>query len=169
MSDNLRIRSRIIVTPDVCYVSPELEQRKIWGLSTNLYALNSKHNWGVGDFADLQQIIRWLSRAHGSLVGINPSGNFRAHIDELRKKELIDYEAVATVKEKILRKAFNVFFKKHYPGKTKRGREFQGYVSDEGPALDSFALFMALRKYMIKIMKGKKSFINMSSGSLIVN
>ncbi len=200
ISNKLRVQSRIIVTPDVCYVSPKLEQLKVWGLSTNLYALNSKQNWGVGDFTDLQQIIRWLARAQGSLVGINPlhaipntapfgvspysplsrlyknyiyldieripeveesddarkfisSGKFRAHVDELRKKECVDYEAVAAVKEKILRKAFDIFFKKHYMRRTKRGREFQGYVSEEGSALESFALFMALRRYMIKTRK----------------
>jgi 4-alpha-glucanotransferase len=200
MSDKLLIRSRIIVTPDVCYVSPELEQRQVWGLSTNLYALNSKHNWGIGDFADLQQLIRWLAGSQGSFVGINPlhaipntvpfgvspysplsrlyknyiyldieripevaesndvqelisSGKFRSHIDALRRQEYVDYEAVAAVKEKILRKAFDIFFKKHYTRKTKRGREFQGYVTEEGHALDSFALFMALRRHMIRTRK----------------
>lgn len=196
-SHSLHLRSRIIVTPDACYVAPELEQKKIWGLSVNLYALHSRRNWGAGDFTDLQSLIACVAQVGGSFVGINPvhaipntapfgvspyaplsrlyrnyiyldvervpevaetddlrafisSQKFRARINKLRDKEHIDYEAVAAVKEEILRKAFDVFLEKHYTRRTNRGREFRGYLADEGPALESFALFMALRRYMIR-------------------
>jgi 4-alpha-glucanotransferase len=194
-SDKLVLRSRIIVTPDVCYMPPELEHKKVWGLSTNLYALNSRRNWGVGDFTDLRDLVGWLAAAQGSFIGINPlhalpnshpfgvspyaplsrlyrnhiyldiehvpevaesvdlrteiaSEKFRAEIKKIKRKEFIDYEAVTAIKEKVLRKAFNCFFQKHYTGKTKRGRDFQAYVSAEGPALESFSLFLALWKHM---------------------
>ena len=194
-SNKLCLRSRIIVTPDFCYMPPELEDRGVWGLSTNLYALNSKRNWGAGDFTDLRGVVRWIAALQGSFVGINPlhvipntapfgaspyaplsrlyknflyldienvpevaesggvrkflsSGKFRTQINRLRKKEFVDYEEVAAMKEKILRKAFDIFFERHYAGKTKRGKEFQSFVSEEGPALESFALFMALWEYL---------------------
>jgi 4-alpha-glucanotransferase len=196
-SDTLNLRSRIIVTPDVCYMAPALEQRNVWGIAMNLYALKSKRNWGVGDFTDLKHLVRLVAGLHGSFIGINPlhaipntapfgvspytplsrlyknfiyldidrvpevaetedlltlisSAKFRSRIEELRRKEHIDYEAVAALKEQILRKAFDVFIKGHYLKKTKRGRAFQGYIAEEGPALESFALFMALRRYMIR-------------------
>jgi len=194
-SNKLRMRSRIIVTPDCCYIPPELEDRKVWGLSTSLYAVHSNRNWGAGDFTDLQEILRWVACWKGSFVGINPlhaipnsvpfgvspyapisrlyknfmyldienipevaesgdlqkfisSKKYGNQIDELREKEFVDYEKVAAIKEKVLRKAFDIFFESHYAKQTRRGKDFQGFVSEEGLALESFALFMVLREYM---------------------
>lgn len=65
--------SRIIITPDACYVPPELEQnRKLWGLSLNLYSIRSRSNWGCGDFRDLNSIANWLARLNAGFVVINP-------------------------------------------------------------------------------------------------
>ncbi|MGO9014820.1 MAG: 4-alpha-glucanotransferase [Dissulfurispiraceae bacterium] len=63
---------RIIITPDTCYTPPELENRKTWGLSINLYSLRSSRNWGVGDFTDLKTIIKFTAELKGDFVGINP-------------------------------------------------------------------------------------------------
>jgi 4-alpha-glucanotransferase len=71
-SNKLCLRSRIIVTPDSCYIPPKLEHQKAWGLSLNLYALRSNRNWGVGDFTDLLDIVQWCSGLKGNYVGINP-------------------------------------------------------------------------------------------------
>lgn len=64
--------SRIIITPDYCYIPPELENAKTWGLSINLYSIRSSKNWGVGDFGDLKKIVQWISGLKGGFVGINP-------------------------------------------------------------------------------------------------
>ncbi len=64
--------SRIIITPDCCYIPPELENGKTWGLSINLYSIRSCQNWGVGDFGDLKKIVKWVSGLKGGFVGINP-------------------------------------------------------------------------------------------------
>jgi len=63
---------RIIITPDACYIPQALDSGKTWGLSLNLYSLRSHRNWGVGDFADLNNIIRLIAGAKGGFVGINP-------------------------------------------------------------------------------------------------
>ncbi len=73
---------------------------------------------------------------------------FRSRVDVLRERELIDYEAVAALKTNLLKKAFDRFMESDYGKKTKRGRAFEEYVKHEGEALDSFALFMALRVHM---------------------
>lgn len=49
-----------------------LEGRKLWGLSTQLYSLRSEHNWGMGDFADLQQLIARAAEAGADFVLLNP-------------------------------------------------------------------------------------------------
>jgi len=64
--------SRIIITPDSCYIPQELKNGKTWGLSTNLYSIRSPKNWGSGDFCDLKKIVKWVSGLKGGFVGINP-------------------------------------------------------------------------------------------------
>ncbi len=64
--------SKIIITPDRCYMPPELENKKTWGLSINLYALRSEKNWGIGDFGDLAEITSFISELKGDCVGLNP-------------------------------------------------------------------------------------------------
>lgn len=64
--------SRIIITPDSCYMPQELENGKTWGLSVNLYCIRSSQNWGTGDFGDLKKIVRWISELKGGFIGINP-------------------------------------------------------------------------------------------------
>ena len=185
----------IIVTPDTCYIPPELRTGQAWGLSINLYAIRSARNWGIGDFTDLKRIITWIADAGGSFVGINPlhaianrkpfdispyspisrlyknfiyidveqvedaknakaaqdimgSASFQAELHALRQRDLIDYETIAARKEQILRHAFAFFYENHHQKQTRRDRAFQQYRTDEGEALEFFALFMALREHM---------------------
>jgi 4-alpha-glucanotransferase len=199
-SDKFQKKSKIIITPDTCYILPKLQDKKAWGLSFNLYAIRTEQNWGIGDFADLKRIVGWISDLKGSLVGINPlhaipntkpfgvspyspisrlyknfiyldvekipevhesenagrimeSKKFRNKLDELRKPDLIEYEKVALVKEKILRNAFDVFYENHFSKNTQRGNDFRKYRDQEGIALESFALFMALWEHMKKTKK----------------
>lgn len=64
--------ARVIITPDTCCIPPELENRKTWGLSVNLYSIRSVRNWGIGDLTDLRSIVRWIAGMKGGFVGINP-------------------------------------------------------------------------------------------------
>ncbi len=194
-SCTLEAKSRIVVTPDACYLPPELRHHKRWGLSINLYALRSKRNWGVGDFTDLRHILHWLADFRGSCAGINPlhaipnsspfgvspyspltrlfrnpiyidiervpdvlespplrkyiaSRKVQTQLNDLRARTCVDYEAVADLKEKVLRKAFSFFLRKHGSGKTRRGKDFHRYVREEGQELESFSVFMALRGHL---------------------
>jgi len=68
----LQKKSKLIITPDACYIPQELRNRKTWGLSVNLFSIRSERNWGIGDFTDLKRIINWVADLKGGLVGINP-------------------------------------------------------------------------------------------------
>jgi 4-alpha-glucanotransferase len=59
---------RLIITPDRCHES----QGRTWGIYANLYSLRSERNWGVGDLADLGEMITWTRELGGDFVGINP-------------------------------------------------------------------------------------------------
>ncbi len=63
----------LIVHPHRCYQPEAAAQgRRAWGLSTQLYGLQSRRNWGVGDYADLVSVVDWAARAGAALVGVNP-------------------------------------------------------------------------------------------------
>ncbi|WP_075182807.1 4-alpha-glucanotransferase [Pantoea sp. 1.19] len=64
---------RVIVAPRRCYEPPALKQGgKLWGACVQLYTLRSEHNWGMGDFGDLQQMIREVAARGGAFIGLNP-------------------------------------------------------------------------------------------------
>ncbi len=64
--------ARLILSPDTCYMPPELQNGRAWGLSLNLYAVRSAHNWGIGDFGDLRDLLSLTSKLGADFVGINP-------------------------------------------------------------------------------------------------
>ena len=193
----LRKRTRLIITPDTCYIPPELQSSKTWGLSVGLYALRSKRSWGIGDFHDLKSMVDMMCRVKADFVGLNPlhaipntypygispyspisrlyknfiyldidgipevkaseyiqtyikREAFKKKIQRLRKAERVDYEQVSKLKEQILRRAFDFFYRNHHKKNTKRAKEFTKYISGEGKCLESFATFLALRDFFQK-------------------
>ncbi len=67
------ITMSLIRTPSKGYVPEELKRgERLWGVSIQLYALRSKHNWGVGDFADLSELLSHIASCGGQFVGLNP-------------------------------------------------------------------------------------------------
>lgn len=63
----------IIVAPARCYEPPALlAGESLWGSCIQLYTLRSAHNWGIGDFGDLQRMIDETARRGGAFVGLNP-------------------------------------------------------------------------------------------------
>ncbi len=64
---------RVIVAPVRCYEPYALlNNEKLWGACVQLYTLRSEHNWGVGDFGDLKQLVQQLGQRGGAFVGLNP-------------------------------------------------------------------------------------------------
>jgi 4-alpha-glucanotransferase len=65
--------SRLIVAPASCYLPAALSgDNRVWGLSTQLYALRRAGNWGIGDFTDLNELIDAAGRLGAAVVGVNP-------------------------------------------------------------------------------------------------
>ena len=63
----------LIVCPSKVYTPKEiLEGKKVWGVSSQLYTVRSKNNWGIGDFEDLKQLLLGVHRCGGQFVGLNP-------------------------------------------------------------------------------------------------
>jgi 4-alpha-glucanotransferase len=63
----------LIVTPKACFKQAEIEGgKKMWGPSVQLYTLRTQHNWGIGDFGDLKQLVADIASRGGDFVGLNP-------------------------------------------------------------------------------------------------
>ena len=63
--------SLIIIAPRRCYLPHRL--KRWWGLSLQLYSLRSQKNWGMGDFRDLQNVVRLAGREMNvDMIGVNP-------------------------------------------------------------------------------------------------
>ncbi len=66
-------RTRLIAAPPRVYAPAWLQEgRRAWGFNLPLYAVKSRANWGVGDFADLMEVIRWAGPLGAAFVGVNP-------------------------------------------------------------------------------------------------
>ncbi|CAH0537826.1 4-alpha-glucanotransferase [Vibrio marisflavi] len=63
----------IICTPESCFKQEALQNgKKLWGPSVQLYTLRTQHNWGMGDFGDLKQLVAEIASRGGDFVGLNP-------------------------------------------------------------------------------------------------
>jgi 4-alpha-glucanotransferase len=66
-------RCLLVLSPPQCDQPPILQSgRRLWGVAVQLYTLRSRYNWGIGDFADLETLIRWLAPLGAGFIGLNP-------------------------------------------------------------------------------------------------
>lgn len=62
---------RLIVTPGSCYLPEDL---RWWGWAVQLYAVRSRHSWGIGDLEDLRNIAAWAADLGAGVIMVNPLG-----------------------------------------------------------------------------------------------
>jgi 4-alpha-glucanotransferase len=64
-----------IVVPSSCVTPPMLfgqREPRAMGVIANLYSVRREHDWGVGDFATLTQLVEWSAARGAQFVGVNP-------------------------------------------------------------------------------------------------
>lgn len=67
------VRMNLIIVPPSCYQPTALADGGcLWGPEVQLYALRSEHNWGIGDFTDLNHLIALAAENGAGIVGISP-------------------------------------------------------------------------------------------------
>ena len=63
----------LAVSSGQAWMPPSLARgERLWGLNLPLYALRSRHNWGIGDFTDLRLATAWAGELGAAFVGVNP-------------------------------------------------------------------------------------------------
>jgi 4-alpha-glucanotransferase len=63
----------LVVTPRHLELPEALRSRRGWGFATQLYSVRSRRSWGLGDAADLQDLVAWSGRELGAdFLLINP-------------------------------------------------------------------------------------------------
>jgi len=71
-SGGITATATLVVTPARLATAKLLEERRGWGLATQLYSVRSRRSWGIGDFADLADLAA-ISGARGAdYVLVNP-------------------------------------------------------------------------------------------------
>ncbi|MBZ8133693.1 4-alpha-glucanotransferase [Afifella sp. IM 167] len=55
-----------------CFVPPFLAEGRAWGVTCQLYGLNTARNWGIGDFTDLAELAETVAARGADFVGVNP-------------------------------------------------------------------------------------------------
>ncbi|XAS67701.1 4-alpha-glucanotransferase [Micrococcaceae bacterium Sec5.7] len=71
-SDGVTAEAALVVVPAKLTTSAPLEQRRGWGLATQLYSVRSRRSWGIGDFADLADLASVSSARGADYVLVNP-------------------------------------------------------------------------------------------------
>jgi 4-alpha-glucanotransferase len=63
----------LVVTPRSLALPEGLRTRRGWGFATQLYSVRSSRSWGLGDVADLADLVSWSGRELGAdFVLVNP-------------------------------------------------------------------------------------------------
>lgn len=63
----------LIVAPGALTLPERLGSARTWGLSAQLYSVQSKNSWGTGDLTDLTDLAVWSASRHGAgFILVNP-------------------------------------------------------------------------------------------------
>jgi 4-alpha-glucanotransferase len=76
------------------------------------------------------------------------SAEVQRELASLRAADIIDYDRVRVLKERVLRVLFAEFTMRHRGAGTPRGTAFAEYAAREGRSLDEFATFLALERHL---------------------
>jgi len=62
----------LVVAPAVLVLPAALGQRRALGLLNQMYSVRSRHSWGIGDLADLADLMAWAADLSADFVLVNP-------------------------------------------------------------------------------------------------
>jgi len=66
------VTTPLVVTPDVLELPAALTGARSWGYQAQLYSVRSSRSWGIGDLADLTELVDWSASQGAGWVLVNP-------------------------------------------------------------------------------------------------
>ncbi len=138
----------------------DLRRLVVWAsqLDAGLVGINPLHAipntvpYGISPYSPVSRLYKNLIYidldAVAETAHIPRSAQTAEKIASLKKSEHIDYEGVAAVKQELLERAFELFYRDHYLKGSPRGKAFREYLASEGKPLENYALFLALSERM---------------------
>ena len=72
----LEAQTMVIAAPQRCYLPPG--SKREWGLGVQLYGIRSRENWGIGDFRDLERIMKTVGKSWKYPGSPSPTAAFSA-------------------------------------------------------------------------------------------
>jgi 4-alpha-glucanotransferase len=65
--------SDLVIAPAVLALPAALQHRRAWGLLSQIYSVRSRRSWGIGDLADLSDMMAWAAAdLSADFVLVNP-------------------------------------------------------------------------------------------------
>ncbi len=65
--------STLVVSPQALVLPPALQRGRAWGLLSQMYSVRSRQSWGLGDLADLANMMAWAAAdLSADFVLVNP-------------------------------------------------------------------------------------------------
>jgi 4-alpha-glucanotransferase len=65
--------SALVISPAALELPPVLRHRRAWGLLSQMYSVRSRQSWGIGDLADLSDMMAWAAHdLRADFVLVNP-------------------------------------------------------------------------------------------------
>lgn len=77
LNDKRCQKAELMIAPSACYNDRTPQKTKsqlepLLGISCQLYTLKSDRNWGIGDFGDLLDLVRYAAKSKMDLIALNP-------------------------------------------------------------------------------------------------
>jgi len=73
LEDGTSADATLVVTPRTLPLHPSIEEGRVWGLMSQIYAARSETSWGMGDLGDLTETASWAGEELGAdFVLVNP-------------------------------------------------------------------------------------------------
>ena len=73
LSEDGLAEATLVVTPERLHPPALADGARLWGLMAQIYSVRSRRSWGIGDLADLADLVSWSGQALGAdFTLVNP-------------------------------------------------------------------------------------------------
>ncbi|MFQ3573879.1 MAG: 4-alpha-glucanotransferase [Thermodesulfovibrionales bacterium] len=112
-----------------------------------LHAIPNQKPYGISPYSPITKLFRNfiyidVERVEGFTDIVDKDLQYK--IRQLRDSKHIDYESVADLKLKVLKKLFKRFYKRHYQYDDNRAKSFKAYIDENKEAILCFATYCVL-------------------------